>query len=207
MVRKCPTNRNDLQVENHRDVTIRPHRHQFQRRASRPDRYAGARRSEPRGLGKRATTLPPLQSFSMSQLHRLYRDSLALLTDLYQLTMAYGYWKLGRAQLETVFHLTFRQQPFDGGFSIACGLHDTIEFVEGFQFAADDVDYLRTLNGNDGKPLFADAGFFDFLSELRLRCDVDAMPEGTAAFPNEPLVRVRGPILQCQLLETALLNL
>src|SRR5689334_1301313 len=94
-------------------------------------------------------------------LHRLYRDSLAMLTDLYQLTMAYGYWKLGRADLEAVFHLTFRQQPFDGGFSIACGLHEAIEFIEAFGFAPDDVDYLRTLKGNDGQPLFADPAFFD----------------------------------------------
>ena len=140
-------------------------------------------------------------------LHRLYRDSLALLTDLYQLTMAYGYWKLGRAEIEAVFHLSFRHHPFDGGFSIACGLEPAVQYLAELRFDDDDLNYLRTLKGNDGNPLFPDAEFFDYLAQLKLTCDIDAIPEGTAVFPNEPLVRVRGPILQCQLLETPLLNL
>ena len=130
----------------------------------------------------------------------------ALLTDLYQLTMAYGYWKTGKADQEAVFHLLFRKQPFGGGFTLACGLSDCIDYLRGFKFATSDLDYLGQLKGNDNRRLF-DSAFLKYLSRLKLRLDVDAVPEGTAVFPQEPLVRVRGPILQAQLIESALLNL
>src|SRR4051812_41820501 len=129
----------------------------------------------------------------------------ALLTDLYQLTMAYAYWRSGRAEDEAVFHLFFRKPPFGSGYSIACGLEPAIDYLLGFRFEADDLVYLAGLTGDDGQPLF-DQGFLDYLRDLRLTVDVDAIPEGTAVFPHEPLVRVRGTILQGQLLETALLN-
>lgn len=132
--------------------------------------------------------------------------SLALLTDLYQLTMAYGYWKAGTWDRESVFLLHFRKPPFGSGFTIACGLAPVIEFLERFRFAPDDLEYLGSLEGNDGKPLF-EREFLDFLRDLELTCDVDAIPEGTAVFPHEPLLRVKGPLLQAQLLETPLLNL
>jgi nicotinate phosphoribosyltransferase len=135
-----------------------------------------------------------------------YPQSLALLTDLYQLTMAYGYWKLGRSEQEAVFHLFFRKPPFGGGYAVAAGLGPAVEFLEQFRFDASDLDYLATIAGNDGRPLFESA-FYDYLANLRLTCDVEAMPEGTLAFGQEPLLRVRGPIAQCQLLETALLNI
>lgn len=141
----------------------------------------------------------------MGKLNEIYRAPLALLTDLYQLTMAYGYWKTGRAEREAVFHLFFRRNPFAGGYTIASGLQFAVDYLENYHFANDDIEYLAGLQGNDGKPLF-ESGFLSYLSELRLRCDVDAVPEGTVVFPHEPLVRVNGPILQCQLLETALLN-
>lgn len=133
-------------------------------------------------------------------------SSLALLTDLYQLTMAYGYWKLGRARQQAVFHLFFRKPPFAGGYAIAAGLEPALELIESFRFSAADLGYLETLRGNDGQPLLEPA-FLDYLGQLRLSCDIDAMPEGTVAFALEPLLRVRGPILECQLLETALLNI
>lgn len=136
----------------------------------------------------------------------LYGHSLSLLTDLYQLTMAYGYWKLGMAETEAVFHLNFRKQPFGGGYSVACGLHAVIDYLETLRFDASDCEYLATLTGNDGRPLF-DRGFIEHLARLRFTCDVDAVPEGTVVFPYEPLLRVTGPLLQAQLLETALLNL
>jgi nicotinate phosphoribosyltransferase len=129
-----------------------------------------------------------------------------LLTDLYQLTMAYGYWKSGTHEREAVFHLSFRKNPFQSGYSIACGLADAIEFVEAFRFDEDELAYLGTLPGNNGEGLF-EREFLDYLRGLRLTCDVDAIPEGTVVFPHEPLLRVRGPILQGQLLETALLNI
>lgn len=130
----------------------------------------------------------------------------ALLTDLYQLTMAYGYWKTGRSEHESVFHLFFRKAPFGGGYTIAAGLEPVIEWLQAFRFAPDDLAYLATLTGNDEKPLFEPA-FLDYLGRLRLSLDIDAIPEGTVVFPHQPLLRVRGPILQGQLLETALLCL
>jgi nicotinate phosphoribosyltransferase len=130
----------------------------------------------------------------------------ALLTDLYQLTMAYGYWKLGLADRDAVFHLSFRKAPFAGGFAIAAGLGPALDYLRAFAFADDDLAYLATLHGDDGRPLF-EPGFLAHLRALRLTCDVDAIPEGTAVFAHEPLVRVKGSVLQCQLLETALLNL
>jgi nicotinate phosphoribosyltransferase len=136
----------------------------------------------------------------------IYGHSLSLLTDLYQLTMAYGYWKLGRADQQSVFHLTFRKHPFNGGYSVACGLHAAVEYLKDFRFDAADCDYLATLTGNDGKPLF-ERGYLDFLKDMSFACDVEAVPEGTVVFPHEPLVRVTGPILQAQIIETALLNI
>src|SRR3954467_8975630 len=89
----------------------------------------------------------------MPVLPALYRHSLALLTDLYQLTMAYGYWKLGRAEREAVFHLSFRKNPFAGGFTVACGLHDAVDYLAGLRFQPDYLSYLATLRGNDERPL------------------------------------------------------
>jgi nicotinate phosphoribosyltransferase len=127
-----------------------------------------------------------------------------MLTDLYELTMAFGHWKLGRRE-EAVFHLNFRENPFGGGYAVACGLGDAVAYLEAFHFAPDDLAYLRTLTGADGKALF-EAGFLEYLATVRLECDVDAVPEGTVVFPNEPLLRVSGPLWQAQLVETALLN-
>jgi nicotinate phosphoribosyltransferase len=120
--------------------------------------------------------------------------------------MAYGYWKSGMAGREAVFHLYFRRAPFGGAFAIACGIGPMVEFLRGFHFSADDLDYLRTLRASDGTALFESA-FLDYLQTFEFHCDIDAVPEGTAVFAQEPLVRVRGPLLQAQILETALLNI
>lgn len=137
---------------------------------------------------------------------QLYRPTLGLLTDLYQLTMAYGFWTLKRTEEEAVFYLFHRQNPFGGGYTVVAGLEYVIDFVNQFRFDEADLEYLKDLHGNDERPLFA-PGFLDYLQNLRLSLDIDAMPEGTVAFPHQPLVRVKGPILQCQLLESALLNI
>ncbi|MEZ4774269.1 MAG: nicotinate phosphoribosyltransferase [Bacteroidia bacterium] len=130
----------------------------------------------------------------------------SLLTDLYQLTMAYGYWKTGLKDHETVFHLFFRKHPFQGGYTIACGLQPAIDFINHFSFSKDDLDYLATLTGNDGKPLFA-IEFLEYLESLENTLTVHGVPEGTVVFPHEPLLRLQGPIILCQLLETPLLNI
>lgn len=133
-------------------------------------------------------------------------DNLAMLTDLYQLTMAYGYWRSGMADRQAAFHLFFRSNPFAGGYVVAAGLQPVIEALRDLRFADDDIEYLRTLTGNDGTQLLPD-DFLRYLGDLKFECDVHAVPEGTVVFPHEPLVRVTGPIIQCQIIETLLLNL
>ena len=129
----------------------------------------------------------------------------ALLTDLYQLTMAQGYWKTGLSEDQACFHMYFRDNPFSGGDSIACGMAQLAELVDGFRFSGEDCEYLAGLKAPGGGALF-EPEFLEWLGDLRLSVDIDAVHEGTVVFPNEPLVRVTGPIMQCQLLETALLN-
>ncbi len=142
----------------------------------------------------------------MDALSQVYATSLALHTDLYQLTMAYAAWKSGAAQREAVFHLFYRRNPFQGGFAVACGIETALQLIERFGFDESDLTYLATLKGADGADLFEPA-FLEYLRGLRLECQVDAVREGTVVFPHEPLMRVQGPVIGCMLLETALLNL
>lgn len=139
-------------------------------------------------------------------LDALYGGSLALLTDLYQLTMACGYWKTGHSEREAVFHLTYRRPPFGGGYAIAAGIAPALAFLQRLVFTDDDLAYLATLVDATGAPLFP-SGFLDYLRELRFGCTVDAVPEGSLVFPHEPIVRVTGPIAHAQIVETALLTL
>ncbi|HSN16290.1 MAG TPA: nicotinate phosphoribosyltransferase, partial [Anaeromyxobacteraceae bacterium] len=137
---------------------------------------------------------------------RLYRPSLALLTDFYELTMAAAAWRSGADAKQAVFTLTYRKKPFAGGYTVAAGLADAIDFIEHYRFDEEDLAWLAEQRGADGAPIF-DAAFLDRLRKLEMDVDVDAMPEGTVCFPQEPLIRVRGPIIPCMLLETALLTL
>ena len=130
----------------------------------------------------------------------------ALLTDLYELTMAQGYWATGRVEEQSVFSLFFRNEPFGGGFALVAGLEAALDYLEGLRFEPDELAYLATLRGTDGAPIFR-REFLEFLGGFRLSLDVDAMPEGTVAFAHEPLLRVTGGLLGAQLVETALLNL
>ncbi|MDH4224783.1 MAG: nicotinate phosphoribosyltransferase [Deltaproteobacteria bacterium] len=131
--------------------------------------------------------------------------SLALALDQYELTMASGYLKSGLAETEAEFHMFFRTLPFGGGYVIMAGLESLISILNRFRFSPRDTAYLATLKDNMGEPLF-DPPFLDYLQELVFTCDVMAVEEGTPVFPNEPLVRVRGPLIQAQLLESILLN-
>lgn len=142
----------------------------------------------------------------MATISQRYQISLALLTDMYQLTMAQGYWKKGMAEQEAVFHLYFRNNPFKGGYTVCAGLADAIDLLQHFKFTQEDLAYLRSLKGSKKQPLFEEE-FLHYLKDLTFTCDVDAIPEGTVVFPNEPLLRIKGSILQCQLLETPLLNI
>jgi nicotinate phosphoribosyltransferase len=136
----------------------------------------------------------------------LYKCSLSLLTDFYQLTMAYAYWKSGKAEQEAVFNLFFRKNPFQGGFTIAAGLDYVIDYCLNFQFDEEDLTYLRDMKSKSGEAMF-EAAFVTYLADMRFSCDIEAVEEGTVVFPNTPLIRVKGPLIQCQLLETPLLNM
>lgn len=130
----------------------------------------------------------------------------ALLTDLYQITMAQGYWDAGKVDEQACFTMYFRDYPFKGGYAVACGMAQLADLVENFGFTDDDVVYLASLDAPGGGRLFAPE-FLEYLRNLELSLDIAAVPEGTIVFPHEPLVRVTGPIMQCQLIETALLNM
>jgi nicotinate phosphoribosyltransferase len=142
----------------------------------------------------------------MTNIHGIYNTSLSLLTDLYQLTMAYGYFKNGIHEQTGVFNLFFRKNPFKGGYAISAGLDYVIEFLKNYKFDDSDIDYLKTLTGNDGKLLFSDE-FLEYLRNLKFTCTIDAVEEGNLIFPHEPIIRVKGPLIQAQLLETTLLNI
>lgn len=129
----------------------------------------------------------------------------ALLTDLYQLTMAQGYWETGQGDTQACFHMYFRDYPFKGGYAIACGMAQLADLVDEFSFSDEDVAYLGSLDAPGGGKLFKPE-FLDYLRTFELHVDIDAVLEGTVVFPHEPLVRVTGPIMDCQLIETALLN-
>lgn len=135
----------------------------------------------------------------------MHSEDYALLTDLYQLTMAQGYWACGKLEEEGCFHLFFRETPFHGGFAIASGMDHVAEVIESFSFSDEDIAYLASVPAPGGGALF-DPAFLDYLRTLELSVDIEAVREGTVVFPNDPLVRVTGPLLQCQLLETQLLN-
>ena len=141
-----------------------------------------------------------------SAIRQLYKANLSMLTDLYELTMGAGYVASGVAECRSVFSLSFRSLPFEGGYAVAAGLGDAIEALEHLAFGREDLDYLAGLRTPSGRPMF-EATFLERLAELRFSCDVDAIPEGTVVFPNEPLIRVRGPLLQAQLVESLLLTI
>lgn len=130
----------------------------------------------------------------------------ALLTDFYQLTMAYGYWRLGMAERRAVFHLFYRRNPFQGNYVIHCGLETVIEYLRDWHFSSEELAYLEHLADVQGNRLFS-GDFLEYLSQLRFSCDVEAIIEGQIVFAQEPMIRVSGPLLQCQLIETALVNL
>ncbi|XP_068581191.1 nicotinate phosphoribosyltransferase isoform X2 [Cebidichthys violaceus] len=126
-----------------------------------------------------------------------------LLTDLYQFTMAYAYWRTGRHQEPAVFELFFRDNPFGGGFSLFAGLRDCLLFLRTFRFTDQDVEFLRSV-----LPPATDPAFFQFLRGLDCSgVTLRSVPEGTVVFAREPLMEVAGPLAVVQLLETSLLCL
>lgn len=129
----------------------------------------------------------------------------ALLTDLYQLSMAHNYWQLGRHEAIACCQLFFRQHPFGGNYTVNNGLHAAIEYLQNWHFQANELSYLSQLCWPDGSKRFS-TKFLDYLAGLRFSGELDAIPEGTLVFPQQPLLRIQAPIIQAQILETALMN-
>lgn len=126
--------------------------------------------------------------------------NLSLLTDLYQLTMLQGYFREKQANETVIFDMFFRSNPNSGGYSVCAGLEQVIEYIEGLHFTDEDINYLRTLG------LFGD-DFLSYLSDFKFTGDIYAIPEGSVIFPKEPIMKIIAPIMEAQLIETALLNI
>ncbi len=123
---------------------------------------------------------------------------LSMLADFYEFTMANGYFESGKGEEIAYFDLFFRRIPDGGGFAIAAGLEQVIDYLQNLKFESDEIEFLRS------KKLFSDK-FLDYLKNFKFCCDVYAVPEGTPIFPGEPIITVRGPAIQAQLIETMLL--
>ncbi|MFX0014754.1 MAG: nicotinate phosphoribosyltransferase [Promethearchaeota archaeon] len=128
-----------------------------------------------------------------------YKDNRALFTDLYQLTMSQGYYSLG-IEKEATFDLFFRSNPFKGGYTIASGIALALEYLSNFKFTENDINYLRK------QKIFTEE-FLDHLLQLKFTGTVEGVKEGSVIFPYTPILTVTGPIIETQLVETALLNI
>ena len=129
-----------------------------------------------------------------------YKENRALFTDLYKLTMSQGYFDLDKGKHEATFDLFFRSNPFNGGYTIACGIKLAMEYLVNFKFTENDIDYLKKQN------LFSE-DFLEYLLKLKFTGKVEGVKEGTVIFPYTPIISVTGPIIETQLIETALLNI
>lgn len=121
-----------------------------------------------------------------------------MLADFYELTMANGYFREGMGDKIAYFDMFFRQVPDGAGFAVMAGVEQLIEYLKDLRFEDEDIEYLRS------KGIF-DEGFLDYLKNFKFECDVWAIPEGTPIFPGEPIVTVRGPLIQAQFIETMVL--
>ncbi len=125
--------------------------------------------------------------------------NLTLLTDLYELTMMQGYYH-NKCEQIAVFDAFYRKNPSGGAYAIACGLEQVIEYIRDLHFSTEDTEYLRSLGIFDEK-------FLDYLRGFHFTGDIYAVPEGTVVFPREPLLKVVAPVMEAQLIETAILNI
>jgi nicotinate phosphoribosyltransferase len=126
-----------------------------------------------------------------------------LLTDSYQISMAYGYWKNKKYEDNSVFDLFFRKNPFKGEYTIFAGLEECLKYIMDFKFSQTDIDYLKQT-----MPAYVEDEFFDYLKNMDLKdLKIYAIKEGSLVFPHVPLMRLEGPLLKVQLLETTLLVL
>ncbi len=124
--------------------------------------------------------------------------NMTMLVDYYELTMASGYFESGKKDTIAYFDVFYRKNPDGGGFAIAAGLQSVIDYVKNLRFSEQDIEYLR------GKGGFSEA-FLEYLANFKCTCDIWAIPEGTPVFPGEPLLTVRGPLIEAQIMETYIL--
>ncbi len=134
------------------------------------------------------------------------KASLALIIDLYELTMAQGYFLSDMANRSSVFHMFYRHPPFQGRYVVVAGIETFADWLETLQFTDEDIKYLGSVPGKGGKLLFVPT-FLEYLKQWRFRGTIKAVPEGTIIFPHEPMVRVQAPLLDAQIIETALLSI
>ena len=127
-------------------------------------------------------------------------QNLTLLTDLYELTMMQGYFKNHDRNETVVFDAFYRNNPCGGGYSICAGLEQVIDYIKNLHFAPDDIEYLRSVG-------CFEEDFLEYLSNFKFTGDIYALPEGTVMFPREPMIKVIAPIMEAQLVETAILNI
>ncbi|EFO86918.1 hypothetical protein CRE_13822 [Caenorhabditis remanei] len=138
-------------------------------------------------------------------LHMNGQDSLVqpLLTDFYQITMCYAYWKTGTHNEPAVFDVFFRKNPFHGEFTVFAGLEDCLRFVENFKFSQSDIEYVKKILPENAEP-----EFYEYLETLDgSHLTIEAVREGSVVFPKVPLITIYGPLAMCQLLDTSFLNL
>ena len=128
------------------------------------------------------------------------KQNLTLLTDLYQLTMMQGYFKHKDRNETVIFDAFYRKNPMDSGYAIAAGLEQVIDYIKNLNFSQEDLDYLRSLG-------IFDEEFLDYLKNFKFSGDIYAIPEGSVMFPREPMIKVIAPIMEAQLIETAILNI
>lgn len=127
-------------------------------------------------------------------------DSLALHTDLYQINMMYTYWKMNKSERKAVFEVFFRDMPFDNGYAIYAGLERIVKYIQELKFTDSDIAYLREVSSFPEE-------FLMYLKEFKFSCTLRSALEGDLVFSREPIVQVEGPLAQCQLIETAILNM
>ena len=128
------------------------------------------------------------------------KQNLTLMTDLYELTMMQGYFRNKDRNETVIFDAFYRSNPMDSGYAVCAGLEQVIEYINDLHFSAEDIDYLRGLG-------IFDEDFLEYLKNFRFSGDIYAIPEGSVMFPREPMIKVIAPIMEAQLVETAILNI
>ena len=142
----------------------------------------------------------------MGYLADTYKKISALDADAYQFTMPQAFFDQDKHETESAFYMFWRKPAHDGGYTVAAGLEGVIDFIENFKIDDEDLAYLKSKKDAKGNQLYSDE-FLDYLQNMEFSCTVDAVPEGSVVFPQEPVIRIKGPLIQTQMIESAVLNI